>query len=139
MIAVATAPPAPTGGVIANGTYHLTSMVEYTGVGGSTTPSQSTWYAYTVVVTQSSAKSARVQFGITYGSTLATTSYDFDSAGTMNLSGATYRLDVICPAAASGTTGGYSADATSFSIITTSADGTSQMGRFARVSALTSG
>jgi hypothetical protein len=46
---VAAAPPIPTGGPIADGTYDLSALTVYTGVGGSTSPIASTAHVVLVI------------------------------------------------------------------------------------------
>lgn len=94
LTAIAQEPPAPAGGVIANGTYYLTAYQEFTGVGGSTVPDISGTMQYIVVISSSSSAGATFQTKATI--TVGATTIDGETNGTMVTTGSSYTTVLSC-------------------------------------------
>jgi hypothetical protein len=104
---VATNPPAPLGGTIVDGTYHLSQSLTYTGPGGAAGPTATT-IQDTLVITNAASGIATVEeVSSSDGAPDGRTSFRFTPAGT------TATAAITCPSLNS-VSFGYTATATTF-------------------------
>ena len=94
LAAVAQNPPAPTGGMIPNGTYYLTQMTQYTGPGGSTVPTTVETIQQTIVISSSSSTGAALQLNATASAQNLTIAGEMN--GTITISGTTLTATMTC-------------------------------------------
>jgi hypothetical protein len=113
---VAQDPPTPTGGTLIEGTYFLTSCIDYSGPGGWTVQPGFTIQA-TYVLTSSSTPGA---FDLQLVSKAVAATSGFDDRYTLHIvpSGTSFRLDKVCPTQESGETVRYSVTDSGFMIFT---------------------
>jgi hypothetical protein len=128
---VAQNPPTPIGGVIANGTYHLTQYQMFTGPGGSTTSPLPATMQYTIVISSSTGASAFLQGIATV--TVGGTSLTEEANVTLSYSGTSYVSTVTCSTVgASGDSGSYTATAQQLVTMSTSSGGETMVATFTR-------
>lgn len=105
---VATDPPAPTGGAIADGTYVVTAVQAYTGAGGAAGPTGATYKA-----------GGKISGG-TYENIQSDSGQPKDNAttGTFTLNGSAIDIEQSCPIPQTVAINKFSADSTSFTLFT---------------------
>ncbi len=101
--AVAQNPPAPTGGMIPNGTYYLTQIVQYTGPGGSTVPTLPETIQQTIVISSSSSTGALLQANTSASSQGLTISGEMN--GAITISGTSLTTALTCTTVTTSGTG----------------------------------
>jgi len=109
-------PPTPTGGTLVEGTYFLTSCIDYSGPGGWTVQPGFTIQS-TYVLTSSSTPGA---FDLQLVSKGVAATSGFNDRATLHIvpSGTSFSLDSVCPTQESGETVQYSVTDTGFMIFT---------------------
>ena len=108
--AVAEVPPTALGGAPHAGTYVLTSITQYTGPGGGTTPAGVWSSAYLLRLSGGSGTVTGFEAALTLGTSV------HQMAGQISFYGASYSTTVTC-GTGSGTTGGYTATETTMALV----------------------
>lgn len=128
---VSQAPPVPQGGVVANGTYHLTRFEMYGASDTALLQAMAITIRYTMVVSSSTASA--FDFGVASEvSQAGTIVSSASSSGTMFLSGTSCNSEIACPDDGVGDTGSYSASDQGLVLMVSNADGSATALTFTR-------